>query len=67
MDHGAPAPPSVVRYCPPGQHRWAPRLGGDHPRQCWDCPACEPQVPPQPALLQAPRAWAEVGEERRRR
>jgi hypothetical protein len=55
-----------VRYCPPGRHRWAPRLAADHPKQCWDCPAVERQAP-QPRLLPEPRPWGETTTERRRR
>lgn len=56
---------NAVRYCAPGRHRWAPRLADDHPRQCWDCPACEPRVPEPVALLPAPRVWGEVAGRRR--
>lgn len=56
-----------VRYCAPGRHRWGPRYADDHPRQCWDCPACEPQAPEQGTLVPAPRVWAETAGKRRQR
>ncbi|HSF31906.1 MAG TPA: hypothetical protein VLK82_15690 [Candidatus Tectomicrobia bacterium] len=59
--------PPPVRYCPPGQHRWAPRYADDHPRQCWDCPECERQAPAQGTLLEASRGWAETVTTRKRR